>query len=382
MRHVVIVFALLLSVLSVRAQDLSVTSIASGLQDPRGVAVRSDGRLLLVEAGRGDDPPGKAVGSGQISLLDDLNGDGDYDDAGERQPLATNFPSYNSLNLFRTGHDEVLGLSDIVLLPDGRVFFTQDDPFHTPGHRGTDAFYGNTGIFELSEQGPEVLVNRRATLNAFVYDPQRQVFYVTESGLNDLLVLSLAGEEVKVIDLPDLAHGQQPVPAGIALDPLSGDVLIALLSGFDHDYYGGDLAFMPGDAKILRVNPDSGTIEDAVTGLTTAVDVTTDPQGNIYVVEMTTVWPPAFMPYDFDLYAPDAPPDAGGYARYTGRVTMFPADGAEARVLAQGLDLPTNITYAEGRLYVSTGQGTPGRSIITPDGPGQIDGVLYMISGF
>ncbi len=51
-------------------------------------------------------------------------------------------------------------------------------------------------------------------------------------------------------------------------------------------------------------------------------------------------------------------------------------------MLATGLDAPTNITYHEGALYVSAGQGTPGRPIIGPQGPTRITGMLYRITGF
>ena len=37
-------------------------------------------------------------------------------------------------------------------------------------------------------------------------------------------------------------------------------------------------------------------------------------------------------------------------------------------MLADGLDAPTNLTLAGSWLYVSTGQGTPGRPIPGPDG--------------
>jgi hypothetical protein len=52
-------------------------------------------------------------------------------------------------------------------------------------------------------------------------------------------------------------------------------------------------------------------------------------------------------------------------------------------VLAEGLDTPTNITIGpEGDLYVSTGQGTPGRPIPGPDGPTKIVGEIVRITDF
>jgi hypothetical protein len=61
---------------------------------------------------------------------------------------------------------------------------------------------------------------------------------------------------------------------------------------------------------------------------------------------------------------------------------MYPADGSSPVRLAEGLDAPTNLTYHEGALYVSAGQGTPGRPIIGPEGRTHITGALYRISRF
>jgi hypothetical protein len=112
------------------------------------------------------------------------------------------------------------------------------------------------------------------------------------------------------------------------------------------------------------------------------VDVAIDESGNIYVVEMTSGYAD-LLPVTFDLFDPDAPPLHGGYKRYSGRVTLYPADGGPPRVLADGLDTPSNITLApDGALFVSTGQGTPGRPIPGPDGPTTIVGEIVRITNF
>ena len=72
-------------------------------------------------------------------------------------------------------------------------------------------------------------------------------------------------------------------------------------------------------------------------------------------------------------------PDPGGYPRYSGRVSLYPADGSERIILADDLDQPTNLTYHDGRLYVSTGQGTPNRRIWGMDGITRISGEIYLI---
>ncbi len=376
---------LLLTSIPAAAQTPTVTRIAGDLNNPRGVAILPDGGLLVVEAGLGTDVPGEAQGSGRISQFTDMNGDGDFDDPGERQVLLDRQASYNSLTTILSFHDEVYGLGDIELLDDGRIFYGKDDPYARPGHAGTEGFYGEVGIFELDPATGKstLLVKRTATLNALVYNPDDERFYVVESGFNRLMAADHTGEPEVVAEFDRLAHGQQAVPAGIALDESTGDILVALLSGHWYEYYGTDLAFLPGDAKVAQFNPFTGTVSDAITGLTTAIDVAADEAGNVFVVELTTTWPSANMPSEFDLHDPGAPPDPGGYARFTGRVTLYPAAGGDPVVLADGLDTPTNITYADGSLYVSTGLGTPGRSVLTPGGDiVPIEGVIYRITGF
>jgi DNA-binding beta-propeller fold protein YncE len=353
--------------------------VASGLQNPRGVAVLPDGRLVVVEAGNGIESQEAAQETGRVSVFDDLNGDGDYDDNGEIDPVVSQIPSYNTLTQFGTGHDEVGGAGDIVALGDGRMLLTRDDP--TAGYLADGSPRG-INVVELSLEAGlgDNLIVRNATMNALAYDPEAEVLYVVESGANRLIAVTPDGTIRTVAEFSELAQGQQAVPSGVTFDPATGDVLVALFSGQIGDYFGSILSFWPGDSKIVRVDPANGRQTDAITGLTTAVDVAVDEVGNAYVVELTSVWPSAKMPRDFDLFDPDAAPDPGGYTRFAGSVTMYPVDDGDPIVLANKLDLPTNITYANQALYVSVGQGTPGRPIIGPTGSTSIVGELHRIS--
>ena len=375
------------SALAVQAQPpgITVEQIATDLNNPRGVGVLPDGRLLVVEAGTGETLRIETDGSGRILLLDDTNSDGDYNDANEREPVLTEIPSYNSLEMFQTGHDEVFGLGDLAVLPGGEVFFTKDDPFAQRARGMDDIFYGDTGVFALDAQAQtsQVLVNRSSTVNGLAYDPARAGFYITESGRNQIAFVPLDGSEPTVTaQFEMLANGQEPVPSGVAVDPTTGDVLVSLFSGYLKDYEGMNLSFVPGDSQVMRVDPATGAVTEAVTGLTTAVDVTVDATGNLYVAEMTRQWPPGLMPTGFDLEDTSAPPDPGGYMRSTGRVSMFPADGSAPLVLMDAVDTPASLHWHAGALYVSTGVGTPGRNVYTLEGIREIEGALYRVTGF
>jgi sugar lactone lactonase YvrE len=213
--------------------------------------------------------------------------------------------------------------------------------------------------------------------------PDERTIFATESTLNQLIEVSLeGGDRREIVTFPPLDSGQQAVPAGLAVDPNDGHVLVALFSGVAQADDGSFVPFVPGDAKVVRVDPRTGRVVDEIAGLTTAVDVAIDERGNVFVVEMAADHAELFSD-GADLDDQDAIPRHGGYLRHSGKVTVHPADGGPPRVLASGLDAPTNITLGDdGTLYVSTGQGTPGRPIPGPAGPTVIVGEVVRIAGF
>ncbi len=351
------------------AQNVTVARIATGLQNPRGIAVLPDGRLLVAQAGTGHSSSQSPGYSGKLSLLSDWNGDGDYDDAAEVIDVQKDLPSYNILYQMNPGRDEVIGIGDVIALDDGRIFYTLDDNFKQLAIVELEPDFSRVGNFHLAD----------GSMNSLAYDSDSETIYFAESSNNAVGAVTLAGDYRQVARFDLMAHGQQAVPAGIAIDPSSGDLLVALFTGQLWVYYGGSLSYMPGDAKVLRVDPRTGSIRDEITNLTTAVDLAVDKAGNIFLVELTTQWPTPMVDQEFDLFAPAGPPDPGGYPRFSGRISLYPVDGSEPVILADGLDQPTNITYHDGRLYVSTGQGTPKRRIWSVDGITRITGEIYLI---
>lgn len=344
--------------------------ILSGLHNPRGVAIGPRGELFVAEAGTGYDAVDPVQMTGRFTKFTDLNRDGDFEDRKEAERWFSHFPTYNALHYFNTRRDEVSGPGDLLLHPDGRLYLSVDG--------GLDRI----GLYEIS---PEGRIGRnladRSNMNGLAFDPKRQVIYAVESMANRLIEVSLKGEIRNIVTFPLLASGQQAVPAGLAVDPQSGEVLVALFSGTAVDPVTQEAyPFVPGEARVVRVDPASGEMRDEIDGLTTAVDVAVDREGNLFVVEMASDYAD-LLPRDFDLFDARAPALHGGYVRYSGRIRLYIHNGEGPCTVATGLDMPTNITIGpNGDLYISTGQGTPGRPIPGPQGPTRIVGEVLRVT--
>lgn len=330
------------------------------------------GDLLVAQAGTGLRSVDPTQWDGKLTRFSDLNRDGDFDDEGEAQPWFSHLPTYNALSTYATGGDEVGGPVDVLSHLDGRVFLSVD---------------GGPGEIALHVISPERSVGRtlagRANMNGIAFDREQSRLFAVEGGTNTLIEISFDAEIREIVRFPLLNSGQQAVPAGLAVDPRTGEVLVALFSGrVIDDETGETIPFVAGEAKIVRVDPQTGRVTDEITGLTTAVDVAIDPAGNIFVVEMASTYADN-LPRNYDLFDEGASPVHGGYLRYSGRLTLYPASGGPPRVIVEGLDAPTNITLGpEGAIYLSTGQGTPGRSIPGPNGTRKIVGEILRIMNY
>ena len=260
---------------------LTVEVVLTDLDNPRGVAVGPAGELLVAEAGTGYAAVDPVQMTGKLTQYTDRNGDGDFDDEGEDDRWFRHFPTYNAEHFTGSVRDEVSGPSDLLLHPDGRLFLSVDGGFD------------QRALYEIS---PDRRIRRnladRSNMNGIAFDLDQERIYAVESFFNRLIEITIDNGALReVVVFPSLNSDQEAVPAGLAVDPRNGEVLVALFSGAVWDDKTGEVTlFIPGDAKVVRVDPETGRFTDEITGLTTPVDVAVDGIGNVFVVEMTSAF--------------------------------------------------------------------------------------------
>jgi hypothetical protein len=331
--------------------------VASGLANPRGMHLNGDGTLLLSTAGTGE------PASGALLRLHDNDGDGDYDDEGERTTLLDKQPSRNLFGIVR--RDEVFGLAGIAE-GAGSVLVSLAD------------FGGPSKIFQVD--GPKVTPwgSTHGNINDLAFDVRRGVWVGVSSTTDEIVQIKPGGGADRVVKFPPLASGQDAVPAYLRFDPRSGDVLVTLFSGSPEGEEGGEgTELVPRSASIVRVHAETRKVTPVVTGLTVPSDLEIDEDGSIYVLEFCD----SFL--DPVERAEDMQGGAmhGGFKRFSGRLLHISRDSGAVQVVADGLDAPTNLTRSGGSLYIAQGMGTPGRLIPGPDGkPVPLTGFIERIA--
>lgn len=62
--------------------------------------------------------------------------------------------------------------------------------------------------------------------------------------------------------------------------------------------------------------------------------------------------------------------------RNSGRLSVLVAESQQIQTLLENLDLPTNLSLADQQIFISTGQGTPGRKVWSEQGIFPIEGKI------
>jgi hypothetical protein len=304
-----------------------ITTLASGLDNPRGFDWSPDGALVSALAGTGGDEhiavaDGFTVDIGLTSSIVTVAGgcttpvarglvSGLWEEAGwiwgamdvtylggDLYALLSGAgPSFMSPSSF-SGVFRVNGDGTMTLVADVTNWLPQHKPAVVAPDWGSDG-----SLFDMEAAGDALLVSDAV------------------SGL--ILRVTTDGAISTVVDLSE-GH---PVPTGIAVDG-DGNAFV----GFETAGPYGD-----GQSKVVKITPD-GAVSDVWTGLTVVTDVAFGPDGALYAAEMAT---------GFKADDPSMPPDSGRVVRQDGMTGIVP--------VVTDLPYPVHIGFgADGRLVVAT----------------------------
>lgn len=321
-----------------------VTEVMSGLDNPRGLAFGPDGGLYVAEAGRGGATPTSIVVEGQPRFFGTTSGLSRLL-GGVQQRLLSDFPSLANSNGANAG-----GLQDIAFNNSGEAFGligAGASPAARASLGSAGASLGTLVRLPLTGGSVQTIADLMAYEGA--QNPDGGVldsnpfklllnpaggYVVADAGANDVLGVTAAGAVSTLSALPPrpnpLLFGPpvfQSVPTAVAMGP-DGATYVGELTGFP---------FPSGAANVYRLDPITGVRTVAHAGFTNIVDLTFDPAGNLYVLQISS-----------NGLASPMGPGPGAL------IKVDSATGMRTTIASQGLSFPTGLAIGpDGAFYVS-----------------------------
>jgi len=311
--------------------------VASGLNNPRGLAFAPDGSLYVAEAGTGGSGPCFAGPEGPSCF--GMTGSVTRIGRHGQERVLTGLPS---IGVEGSG-DAGIGPSDVAFRGNDKVYVTVGlgaDPAiaeQLPAlgemgqlvlakpSKGTWSTVVDLADFETdndpNEDGPDT------NPNSVLVSQGRAI--VSDAGANDLLRIKQNGSVEVIATFPNV---DVPGPGGA---PFSMDfVPTTVAKGPDGALYVGQLTGFPfplGGAKVYRIGP-SGT-EVVAEGFTNIISIAFDGAGNLYVLEI----------FHNGLLSGDP----------TGALIRVAPNGDQTIVMSDGLITPGGLAVRGANAYVS-----------------------------
>jgi hypothetical protein len=337
----------------------TVTTIADGLNSPRGLTVADDGTVYVAQAGfAGDNCFTDDSGEEPVELCFGTSGAITSIMHGEVEDVATAVTSYTF------GPPEYVGLQDVFMTEDGDVYGvvglgTSPEKRDALGDLATglgniiepDGTGGWESVLDVSAYEAEANPDGGdIDSNPYSVAVTDDGWAITDAGANALLWVDHDGTISTLAVFPDTMVDAPPflgLPEGTQIPMQS--VPTGVTQGPDGAFYVGELTgfpFVPGAAKVWRVMPGEEP-EVYAEGFTNIIDVAFDPDGNLWVLEIT-----AGGLLNVDENDP---------ATMAGALYRVGADGQMEDMMSDGLVTPSGMAFGpDGDLYISNYGLMPG----------------------
>jgi hypothetical protein len=301
--------------LAASSSAVSVSTIASGLDNPRGLAFDSEGQLFVAEAGHGSDPAGKACipegPDGQPLCVGFTSGVSRLDSRGPHKVVSGWVSTAHPDGTGATGIDGISILGDwrLFTIETGSEFAVPPSGFSKETSENAKAQLGrlaeftpwghekvlaNVGAFDWNwsnePKNKEKVPDQFPDANPYAVLAEGDRQWVVDAASNTLDEVSEHGSVRVVAFIPNPEKNGQPVsdavPTCLAKGP-DGALYASQLTG------GGN---GPGAANVWRIEPWDGDLSKWATGLTAVTGCGFDSDGDFYAVEFSTLGFESFAP--------------------------------------------------------------------------------------